>query len=97
MKNNKNGLKEKLGGVNKMTFENLTFEEWQTALTEKYQNLYKTVNELIPELWDPFRICHINTKNSKYKKLLFTVCRYTTRCSKFTKNHNSGIIQKFKK
>jgi hypothetical protein len=30
-----------------------TFEEWQTELMQKYQNLYKTVNELIPELWTP--------------------------------------------
>ena len=34
-------------------FVNWTFEEWQTELKEKYQNLYKTVNELIPEIWTP--------------------------------------------
>jgi hypothetical protein len=31
----------------------ISFEEWQTVLTEKYQNLYNLVNELIPELWAP--------------------------------------------
>ena len=36
-----------------MTFENWTFEEWTTELMEKYQTLYKTVNELMPELWTP--------------------------------------------
>jgi hypothetical protein len=36
-----------------MTFENWTYEEWQTELKEKYLNLYKLVNELIPELWTP--------------------------------------------
>ena len=34
-------------------FENWTFEEWQTELNKKHQNLYKLVNELIPELWMP--------------------------------------------
>jgi len=36
-----------------MAFENWTFEEWNTKLVEKYKDLYKTVNESIPELWDP--------------------------------------------
>lgn len=36
-----------------MTFESWTFEEWNTILLEKYQNLYKTVDETIPELWTP--------------------------------------------
>ena len=30
-----------------------SYEEWSTILSEKYQNLYKLVNELIPELWTP--------------------------------------------
>lgn len=34
-------------------FVNWTFEEWSTILAEKYQELYKLVNELIPELWTP--------------------------------------------
>ena len=34
-------------------FENFNFEEWNTELVKKYQNLYKTVNELMPELWTP--------------------------------------------
>jgi predicted transcriptional regulator len=33
--------------------ENYTFDEWQTELKQRYQELYKTVNELIPELWTP--------------------------------------------
>jgi hypothetical protein len=33
--------------------ENFTFEEWNNTLIEKYQNLYNTVNELIPEIWEP--------------------------------------------
>jgi len=36
-----------------MAFENWTFEEWNTILVEKYQNLNRLVNELIPELWMP--------------------------------------------
>ena len=36
-----------------MTFENWTFEEWNETLKEKYQNLYKIVDESIPELWLP--------------------------------------------
>jgi hypothetical protein len=33
--------------------ENISYEEWNKILVEKYQNLYKTVNETIPELWTP--------------------------------------------
>lgn len=36
-----------------MAFENWTYPEWNSTLVEKYQNLYKTVNESIPELWAP--------------------------------------------
>jgi hypothetical protein len=36
-----------------MAFENWTYDEWNTKLVEKYQNLYKLVNESIPELWIP--------------------------------------------
>ena len=36
-----------------MTFENSTYDEWSDITREKYQNLYKLVNELIPELWTP--------------------------------------------
>lgn len=34
-------------------FVNRTFEEWNAELRKKYQDLYKTVNELMPELWTP--------------------------------------------
>ena len=34
-------------------FENWTYDEWQTRLSEKYLILYKLVNELVPELWTP--------------------------------------------
>jgi hypothetical protein len=34
-------------------FVNWTFEEWNKILLEKYENLYKTVNDTIPELWTP--------------------------------------------
>ena len=34
-----------------MVFENWTLEEWNETLIEKYQNLYKIVDESIPELW----------------------------------------------
>jgi hypothetical protein len=47
------GLREKIERRFYLMFENWTFEEWQTILIEKYQNLYKTVNELIPEIWEP--------------------------------------------
>jgi len=30
---------------------NITFEEWQTKLQGKYQNLYKTVQDTMPEIW----------------------------------------------
>jgi hypothetical protein len=36
-----------------MTSEQWTFDEWNNILIEKYQNLYNTVNNLIPELWVP--------------------------------------------
>jgi hypothetical protein len=32
---------------------NISYNDWNTMLVEKYQNLYKVVNELIPELWTP--------------------------------------------
>ncbi len=35
-----------------MAFENWTFEEWQNMILEKYQELYKLTNELIPDLWN---------------------------------------------
>ncbi len=31
----------------------ISAEDWNKTLKEKYQNLYKTVNDLIPELWIP--------------------------------------------
>jgi hypothetical protein len=31
----------------------ITYEDWNKTLIEKYQNLYNTVNELIPEIWTP--------------------------------------------
>ena len=43
----------KVGRFGIIMFENWTFEEWNIELVKKYQNLYKTVNELIPELWNP--------------------------------------------
>ena len=36
-----------------MTSEQWTFDEWNNILIEKYQNLYNTVNNLIPDLWVP--------------------------------------------
>lgn len=42
---------EDLGQI--MTFESWTYEEWNSSLLERYQNLYKTVYESIPELWTP--------------------------------------------
>src|SRR5688500_8408669 len=36
-----------------MTFENWTFEEWNKTLLERYENLYKIVNDNMPELWIP--------------------------------------------
>lgn len=36
-----------------MAFENWTYEEWNRTLVERYQDLYKTVDESIPELWRP--------------------------------------------
>src|SRR6266511_1635180 len=36
-----------------MTFENWTYDEWSDITREKYQDLYKLVNELVPELWTP--------------------------------------------
>jgi len=36
-----------------MAFENWTYEEWNRVLAGQYQNLYKTVDELIPEIWRP--------------------------------------------
>src|SRR5213593_1207107 len=32
--------------------ENLTHEEWQSKLTEKYQRLYDSVKMNLPNLWD---------------------------------------------
>jgi len=34
-------------------FENWTFDEWNKILIEKYQDLFKTVNDALPELWTP--------------------------------------------
>ena len=36
-----------------MVTENWIYDEWNAILLEKYQNLFKLVNELIPELWIP--------------------------------------------
>jgi hypothetical protein len=36
-----------------MTYENWTLEDWNGELIQKYQGLYKTVIETIPELWTP--------------------------------------------
>jgi hypothetical protein len=33
--------------------EPITFEDWNNTLIEKYKNLFKTVNKLIPEIWTP--------------------------------------------
>lgn len=31
----------------------MTYENWQSSLVQKHENLYKTVNENMPELWIP--------------------------------------------
>jgi hypothetical protein len=32
--------------------ENLTYEKWQSKVTEKYQKLFNIIKELLPNLWD---------------------------------------------
>lgn len=45
----------KIGGHLEMVFENWTYEEWNTILLEKYQNLYTVITDTIPELWTPLQ------------------------------------------
>jgi hypothetical protein len=57
----------------------ISFDEWNTILIEKYEILYKTVNELIPELWTPleFALSIKTILNIKNCTLPFAGISYT--------------------
>src|ERR1044071_5775820 len=40
------------GDEENLALKNITYEEWQSKVTEKYQKLFNIIKELLPNLWD---------------------------------------------